>query len=136
MKLTKTALKSLFRNECRGDVDDFADSFYVFSTDGAVQTLSYDTTINWDVSLGWNAKVTLAGAGALSISNAFAGVQLTIEVIQDSNGSRTLSLPSGSKVVGGGGGAITLTPTANAVDLLSCYYNGSVYYWSYGLNCT
>jgi hypothetical protein len=71
---------------------------------------------------------------------AFSGVALsmngTLIVKQDATGSRTLTLPSGSKVVSGGSGAITLTTTANAVDILTWFTpdGGTTYYWNYGKN--
>lgn len=97
-----------------------------------VQTLTDGATITWDVSLGQNATVTLGGNRALAISNPVAGEYYTLKVVQDGTGSRTMSLPATSKVVSGGAGAITLTTTASAIDILTCYYDGTVYYWTYG----
>lgn len=98
------------------------------------QTLTDGATITWDVSQGQNANVTLGGNRTLAISNPVAGEYYTLRVIQDGTGSRTLTLPAGSKVVGGGAGAITLTTTAGAMDILTAYYNGTNYYWTYGTN--
>jgi hypothetical protein len=55
-------------------------------------------------------------------------------VKQDATGSRTLTLPAGSKVINGGGGAVTLTTAANATDVLSYFYDGTNYFWTIGYN--
>lgn len=86
-----------------------------------IQTLSVapSYSITWDASLGGNAEVVLTGACTLSIINAQPGQQLLLFVKQDATGGRTLSLPTGSKVGYGGGGAVALTATANAEDIIS-----------------
>lgn len=98
------------------------------------QTLTDGATVSWDMSLGTTAKVTLGGNRTLSISNAVAGEEYFLTVIQDGTGSRTLTLPAGWKVVNGGGGAVVLTTTAGAHDIISIKYTGSNYYVSYGRN--
>lgn len=97
-------------------------------------TLTDASTVTWDWNSGTNATVTLGGNRTLSVSNARAGTYATIKVVQDGTGSRTLALPASSKVIGGGAGAITLTTTAAAVDILTVYYNGTSYFWTYGKN--
>lgn len=98
------------------------------------QTLTDGTTVSWDMSLGTTAKVTLGGNRTLSVSNAVAGEEYFLTVIQDGTGSRTLALPAGWKVVNNGGGAVVLTTTAGAHDIISIKYTGSNYYVSYGRN--
>lgn len=83
-----------------------------------------------------NASVTLGGNRTLSISGATNGASGTIAVTQDGTGSRTLTLPAGSKVIAGGTGAATLTTTAGATDILSFVYDGTNYFWTVGLNFT
>ena len=51
-------------------------------------------------------------------------------VKQDATGNRTLTLPSGSIILGGG--SLTLSTAANAVDILTFVYDGTNYYWSLG----
>ncbi len=136
MRRTRQGFDTALRNSTRGDVEDLADSFYNLLSDGAVQPLTDGATISWDTESGMNASVTLTGNRVLSILNPLAGCFYTIRVSQDSTGSRTLSLPSPSKVVNGGAGAVTLTPTANAIDILTAYYDGTTYYWTYVLNFT
>lgn len=98
------------------------------------QTLTDGATITYNIASGYNAKVTLGGNRTLSITNVAAGDYGTLIVIQDGSGSKTLTLPAGSKVISGGAGAITLTTTANAIDVLSWFYDGTTYYWTYGKN--
>lgn len=99
-------------------------------------TLTDGATITWSITNSTisNAQVTLGGNRTLSVSGAVAGWSGTLVVKQDATGSRTLTLPAGSKVVNGGAGAITLTTAASAVDLLTVYYDGTNYWWTYGKN--
>lgn len=99
-------------------------------------TLTDGATITWTVTSTRvnNATVTLGGNRTLAITGAATGYQGVLIVKQDGTGTRTLTLPGTSKVIGGGSGAVTLTATASAVDILSFYYDGSNYYWTSGLN--
>jgi hypothetical protein len=102
-----------------------------------LSTLTDGATVTWDYSTqGTEAKVTLAGNRTLSITNLPAGevVYLTLEVIQDATGSRTLTLPASTKVIGGGAGAITLTTTGGATDLLTFRWNGTTLFANLGTN--
>ncbi len=102
------------------------------------QTLTDAATISWvfEGNSSQNAKVTLTDNRTLSITGMTNGATGTLIVIQDAVGSRTLTLPAGSKVANGGSGAVTLTPTASARDILSFYYDGTSFYWNVGLNYT
>lgn len=101
------------------------------------QTLTDGATITWDLSLGHEAKVTLGGNRALSITNIPAGISYgTIEVIQDAGVLRTLSLPSGSAVVNDGQGLIALTTGAGKKDILTFRYNGTRFDWTFGSDFT
>ncbi|WP_344823158.1 hypothetical protein [Rurimicrobium arvi] len=97
----------------------------------AVQSLVDGATITWDLSRGANAVVTLGGAGrTLSVTNPKAGMYGSIIVKQDATGGRTItSLPAGSKVAGGSAGQPSLTVAANAVDMLTFFYDGSTFWW-------
>jgi hypothetical protein len=99
-------------------------------------TLTDAATVSWNYSLGYNASVTLAGNRTLSISNATAGDYGTIKVIQDATGSRTLTLPSNSRVNSywGVGTAINLSTAPASVDILNWYYDGTNFYWTLGRN--
>ncbi len=72
----------------------------------AILALTDGVTINWNVSQGPVAQVTLGGNRTLANpTSATAGQRITIEVIQDATGNRTLSFgaafvfPSGSSHV-------------------------------------
>lgn len=102
-----------------------------YQTPGA---LTDGATITWDLSVSTNASVTLAGNRTLAITNPVAGMYGTLVVTQDATGTRTLTLPAGSKVINGGAGAVTLTTTGAAKDILTFYYDGTNYYFNYGKN--
>lgn len=94
------------------------------------QTLEDAASVKWNLLNGYNAKVTLEGNRALSITNASSGMSGLLIVKQDATGNRTLTLPSGSIILGGG--TLTLSTAANAVDILTFVYDGTNYYWSLG----
>lgn len=86
----------------------------------AVQTLTDGATINWDVSAGYNAKVTLGGNRTMAApTNVQAGMTYVLEVIQDATGSRTVTWNSAFRW--GTPGTPTLTTTANKTDLVVCF---------------
>lgn len=100
-------------------------------------TLSDAATIVWDYTDGYNAQVTLGGNRTLGTpSGVVNGDYGTLKIIQDATGGRTLTLPANFKVVNAGAGAITLTATANAVDILTWTYDGTDFFVSLGLNFT
>lgn len=78
-----------------------------------------------------NATVTLVNTlatRAINVSNLLNGGEYRLVINQDSTGGAALTLGTGCtwKVAGGGAGAITLTATANAVDILTFTYDGAV----------
>lgn len=92
-------------------------------------TLTDATNISWDLDGAQTAKVTLAGNRTLnSPTNLKAGGTYILRVIQDATGSRTLGYGSVYKFTSGV--APTLTTDANAVDILSCYSDGTNMYCS------
>lgn len=116
----------------RISVTDMTDSVQV-SLDSTTQTLTDGATITFDASLGVSAKVTLGGNRTLAFTNFSAGTYLTLVVIQDGTGSRTLTLPT-CKVINGGAGAVTLTTAANSEDILTFFKIGTTIYCNYGKN--
>lgn len=104
----------------------------------AFSVLSDGATITWATNGARinNAKVTLGGNRTLDITGEVDGASGVLIVIQDSTGSRTLTLPGSSKVIGGGAGAVTLSTVANSIDVLSWIYDGTNFYWTKGLNYT
>lgn len=106
------------------------------SSSNTPQALSDAASIVWNVGNGSNASVTLGGNRTLSISNATAGMYGTLDVNQDAAGSRTLTLPAGSKVSSnwGSGTTIYLSTVGLATDVLSFYFDGTNYFWTIGKN--
>jgi len=102
----------------------------------AYQTLSSATTVTMNVRNGQNARITLGHNVTLTLSNLTDGDEGNIVVTQDSTGGRTLTISPTPKVINSGGGTITLTGTANSIDMLSYTYTNSVLYITYGTNYT
>jgi hypothetical protein len=91
----------------------------------APQTLTDGATINWDLALGVNAVVTLAGNRTLAApTNGISGMSGHLMVIQDATGSRTLTLNSAwtKEFIGN-----TLLEPAGSVTVLRWYYDGTKY---------
>lgn len=96
------------------------------------------STFTWNVSGDSNNyEVTLTAATTVNISNVRNGDSGTLIVKQNPDGGKTLTLgtvngigdPSIHKVAGGGAGTITLTASANAMDMLRFTYNGTYMFW-------
>lgn len=82
------------------------------------QTLTDAATIEWDMALGFNAKVTLAGNRTLGDpSNAAEFMSGALRIIQDGTGSRTLAYDSCWDF--GAVGAPTLSTAAASDDIIS-----------------
>ncbi|MER9833427.1 hypothetical protein NKJ28_00420 [Mesorhizobium sp. M0145] len=83
----------------------------------AEQALADATTIAWDMALGINWTVTLAGNRTLgNPTNCIVGRRGRIRVVQDGTGTRTLTKSSNLKTVGGA--ALVLSTAPGAVDYL------------------
>lgn len=93
------------------------------------QTLTDGTTINWDVSAGSVATVTLGGNRTVAAPTNLKIGTYVLHVIQDGSGSRTLTWNSVFKWPAGV--APTLTTTANRRDLFSFVCDGTNLYGSY-----
>ena len=87
-------------------------------------TLTDGATINWDASTQDVCKVTLGGNRTLAApTNNTTGQFISILVIQDGTGSRTLTWNAVFEFASDT--APTLTTTANKGDLFIFKYNGS-----------
>ena len=87
-------------------------------------TLTDGSTITWDASTQDVAKVTLAGNRTLgAASNGTTGQFISLLVIQDGTGSRTLTWNAAYEFASDT--APTLTTTANLGDVFVFRYNGS-----------
>jgi len=94
-------------------------------------TLEDGALITWNYQDGYNSKVVLEGDRTLSITNLEPGDYGTIEFIQDDIGTRTITLPANSIVMGTQGTAtMTLSTAADAIDIASFYYNGTTISWN------
>lgn len=92
-------------------------------------------TITWDIDNSANARIILSGSITIDITNVQDGDYGTMKITQDGVGSHTLTLGVGThNVANGGGGSITLTSTAGAIDIITFFYDGSEFNWSVGYN--
>lgn len=89
-------------------------------------------TIDW--TAGNKQKSTLTGNCTFTFTAPSGPCSLILKLVQDATGSRTVTWPTA--VHWPGGTAPTLTTTANKVDIISFYFDGSVYYGNYSLNFT
>jgi hypothetical protein len=89
------------------------------------QTLTYGSTVTWDLATQQTTELTLAGNASLSNpTNMVNGGTYILSVTQDGTGSRTLAY--GTAYLWPGGVAPTLSTTAGAVDVLTFVSNGTV----------
>jgi hypothetical protein len=98
-------------------------------------------TVTWAIgsALIANASLTFtvhSGSRTLNITNPVNGGSYVIWLKQDGTGGEGLTLGTGCtwKVIGGGGGAISLSSAANAVDVLAFTYDGTNCYANLGKN--
>lgn len=94
--------------------------------------LTDGTTVTWNAaSNAFDNKTLLftthGGSRTLNVSNLISGGHYVLTIQQDATGGEGLTLGSGCtwKVSGGGGGAISLSAGANAIDLLDFRYDGT-----------
>lgn len=94
------------------------------------QTLTDEASIDWDLSLGVMATVTLEGNRALvNPTNLVNGASYILIVKQDGVGSRTLSFGSAYKFSEGVNP--TFSTGINAIDLISFLSDGTNLYGSF-----
>lgn len=87
-------------------------------------TLTDQNVIAWNAGDSPRAKVTLGGNRTIAApTNATAGQRVTLRVIQDATGSRTLTW--NNAFVWRSGSAPTLSTAANASDVFIFYYDGT-----------
>lgn len=84
-------------------------------------------TIDW--KLGNHQKVTMTDNCIFTFTAPTKPCMLSLRIIQGSTGSRTITLPT----IKWSGGIPTWTTTANAIDILSLYYDSVNYYGQAGL---
>jgi len=103
------------------------------STPKTTQIFS-DASFYWDITQGYNSKVTLDEDKTLYVTNVRNGDSGTLIVTQDSTGSRTLTFNDTDVSTLFQDGSISLTGTANSTDILSFLYDSSTFYWNVGKN--
>ncbi len=118
----------------RAITPDTLRAFGVVTMDTTTQTLTDGATITFNAANGRSARVTLGGNRTLAFTNFSNGMFLSLLVIQDATGSRTLALPASTRVIAGGAGAVTLTTTAAAHDVLTFWKINNILYCNYGKN--
>ena len=112
-----------------GTVLTLSDSNILFGKGGyfAEATLTDGATVTLNASTQQVSKLTLGGNRTLSApTNGVTGQFISIAVIQDGTGSRTLTW--NSAYVFTGGTAPTLTTTINKADVFVFRYNGTVWH--------
>ena len=88
-------------------------------------------TINW--KNGNKQKLSLTGnVTSMTLTAPANPCSLTLMVQQDATGGRTVSWPTSVKWPGGG--APTITTAANAVDIVTMYFDGTNYYSAFVQN--
>jgi hypothetical protein len=96
------------------------------------QVLTDGATISWNTTLGTVATVTLGGNRTISNpTNLRVGTYMLI-VKQDATGSRTLTWGTAYKFPAGA--KPTLTNTANAIDIISFFCDGTNMFGTYAPN--
>jgi|HubBroStandDraft_4_1064222.scaffolds.fasta_scaffold03234_6 hypothetical protein len=93
-------------------------------TDGATVTWALGSALVASADLTFTVH---SGSRTLNITGAVSGGQYVLWVKQDATGGEGLTLGTGCtwKVSGGGGGAVTPSTGASAVDLLAVTYDGT-----------
>lgn len=95
-------------------------------------TLTSSTSIATDATLSNNFYLLLAHTGILNNpSNATDGMILNYTIVVDGTGGRVLTLDSDFVPYDG---SPALLSTADAVNLLSCHYIGSLSKWYYNIS--
>lgn len=101
-----------------------------------IQSTATGSAYTWNLNSGANTVWNLSsGVNTLTITNAKAGMYGLIRLVN--SGTSTLTFASGAsanKVINGGGGTVLLTQTSSAVDILTFFYDGSVFWWTVGNN--
>jgi len=112
-----------------GTVLTLSDSNILFGKGGyfAEATLTDGATVTWNASTQQVCKLTLGGNRTLSApTNGATGQFISIAVIQDATGSRTLTWNSAYEFTGDT--APTLTTTVSKADVFVFRYNGTVWH--------
>ena len=101
-----------------------------FQSEYSIGNSGTTKTINW--TNGNKQYITLTGNCTFTFTAPSGPTNILLRIIQDATGGRTITWPAGVKwpsaVVP------TLSTTASAEDIVTCYYNGTNYYCQIGLD--
>ncbi|MFN9476460.1 hypothetical protein [Acidovorax sp.] len=86
-------------------------------------------TITW--TTGQNQTLTLTGNATITLSTPTNGATYKLRLVQDATGSRTVTFSPTPKWAGGT--APTFSTAANAVDIVTLYWNGTNYFAQAGM---
>jgi hypothetical protein len=92
---------------------------YTVSASQTVSSTTISSTCYWDMSLGFNAKVTFTANRTMTVGNPVAGMTYCLGITQDATGSRTWTPPTSFDW--GTTGAPTLTTTASKRDRITVF---------------
>jgi len=99
-----------------------------------IHSLSYNAVLQPDVANGNVQTVTLTGNTQFSgFANEEPGQSVTLIIKQDGTGNRLLTEDSAGRLKFAGGSG-TLSTGANAVDILTIFYDGTDYFGSLSTN--
>jgi hypothetical protein len=94
-----------------------------------INALTSSSTITVDADLAPVHKVTLGINTQFGIANLSTGQTVTLIIVQDGTGSRTATFTSDtSSAVKFAGGTPALTTTANAIDIVTIFNDGTNLY--------
>jgi hypothetical protein len=101
------------------------------SFDGIVTNAAAPTT-NIDWHAGNRQSVVLDQASILTFAAPPGVSHLTLMLIQDATGGRTVTWPASVRWPNSSAPSLTTSP--NQIDIITCFYTGSLYYCQAGLN--
>lgn len=110
------------------DINFGANTAYFTETDNGNSGAA--DTIDWGTSN--KQKSTLTGNCTFTFTAPPGPCNLVLKLVQDGTGSRTVTWPASVKWPAGA--APTLTTTASRADVITFYYDGTVYYGASSLN--
>jgi hypothetical protein len=96
------------------------------SFNGEIDDGNSSTADTIDFGAGNNHKSTMTGACTYTFTAPAGPASLVLKLVQDATGSRVATWPA--TVKWSGGTAPTLTTTANAIDIVTFYFDGTNYY--------
>jgi hypothetical protein len=101
--------------------------------------LTWANPLIWNVVTGFfedRKRIILTGDSTLNISGLYNGWAGTLEIVQSGNSTTgyNLTLPSNTRVINSGLGAVSLTRNSGARDILGLEYNGTTLFCAIGNN--